>query len=96
MCRYAVREEWADFQLKQGVILAFGFARGLGQVDFAHLHLDGTTALLDAAYQVVLAVGSSTLAFACAGAAVQAAVVSGKVSACKRPSGGVQSSERFL
>lgn len=83
--RYAVRDDWNDFQLKQGVILAFAFARGLGQVDFTHVQLNAE-ALLDTAYRSGVAVGTSAVAFACAGLAVQAAVVAGQLSPCRRSS----------
>ena len=87
VCRYAVRQDWEDLQLKQGVIFAFGFARGLAELDStAPPSIGDASALLAFVYGVVLSVGSSTVVFGCAGAAVQAAIVSGWLRPCSRPS----------
>lgn len=85
LCRYAARENWSDGQLKQGVVLAFGFTRGLAQLPLPQdFSLQNTAGLADFASQGVLSVGSSVLVFGCAGAAVQAAVVSRWLKPCKR------------
>ena len=73
--RYAVRENIDDFQLKGGVVGAFGLVRGVGQAEvFMDVALNNDELSFAAFAQAAAICGESVLVFLFAGLCVEAAM----------------------